>query len=481
MIEMKYSRILSYVGLFFYLFVPVIGFSEVRTYFSPKGGAENQVIQHILSARKSIDIAMYSFTSKSILGALEELKKKHPEVKIRMVFNDAANQKPDAPGGKSQALRSQEFEMLAIDVRMVSKIMHHKFMIVDGFPQGLRGDEDFSNTILFTGSGNFSSSAENRYDENFLEIKNESFIITEFQKEFELMWNYSADFPTGTSFKNPKEYLGKIKPSSFLSPIFTSQNFKENLKFDLNGNRVVSQIFEEAILRAKKSIYVATGHFRFKPLADALIKAQKLNPKLDIRVIVDSQEYVTKNRHAKHMQDYENCYQDIGSDPSEDDIDTCELKGGYELSRYLSDAQIPLRLKYYSYKWYYPLEPQMHHKYMVIDGDEVFTGSYNWSKNAEFNTFENIVYIRGENFSSIVDSFLENFFKLWELNRDRIELHKDNLKNQNRVPLHFSPLSLSIVEVDEIRGLLNEEIPGFFKNAKPEHRTWDKRKGVGEE
>ena len=42
-----------------------------------------------------------------------------------------------------------------------------------------------------------------------------------------------------------------------------------------------------------------------------------------------------------------------------------------------------------------PTPSQMHHKYMVIDGDELWTGSFNLSDNAEHNTMENMLDFRG--------------------------------------------------------------------------------------
>lgn len=52
----------------------------------------------------------------------------------------------------------------------------------------------------------------------------------------------------------------------------------------------------------------------------------------------------------------------------------------------------------------------MHHKYAVIDGRLVITGSYNWSDNAEENNDENALFLRD---SAIVNSYQANFNSMW--------------------------------------------------------------------
>ncbi|MBI3019656.1 MAG: hypothetical protein HYY61_07195, partial [Deltaproteobacteria bacterium] len=173
--------------------------------------------------------------------------------------------------------------------------------------------------------------------------------------------------------------------------------------------------------------------------------------------------------------------QALGPNPSEEELEKCELAGQMKFSRYLAQNGIDARVKYSSYIWYYAYDPQMHHKYMIVDGAEVWSGSYNWSRNAEFNTFENVVHYQGEALASVAREYVNNFWGSWELNREEFSLHLSKLQTQNRVHLHFPPMTLSLDEVDKAQELLLEQVPGFFEKAKPEHRIWDKRKNKGEE
>ena len=77
-----------------------------------------------------------------------------------------------------------------------------------------------------------------------------------------------------------------------------------------------------------------------------------------------------------------------------------------------------MRFKYYSYRWHYSTAKQMHHKYLLIDGDELYTGSYNLSDNAEHNTFENMLVFRGLPFGALISAYQDNFLALWDTARD---------------------------------------------------------------
>jgi phosphatidylserine/phosphatidylglycerophosphate/cardiolipin synthase-like enzyme len=52
----------------------------------------------------------------------------------------------------------------------------------------------------------------------------------------------------------------------------------------------------------------------------------------------------------------------------------------------------------------------MHHKFMVIDGEIVVTGSYNWSAAAEERNDENLVVIRDR---GVAEAFEREFERIW--------------------------------------------------------------------
>lgn len=59
----------------------------------------------------------------------------------------------------------------------------------------------------------------------------------------------------------------------------------------------------------------------------------------------------------------------------------------------------------------------MHHKFAVIDGRMVVTGSFNWTRNASFNNWENVVIIQSEEVA-----------KMYKAEWDRIKTWKKGSK-----------------------------------------------------
>jgi len=84
-------------------------------------------------------------------------------------------------------------------------------------------------------------------------------------------------------------------------------------------------------------------------------------------------------------------------------MDTSQPKARGGEYRRLTQAGIPVLVEE---------EPGlMHHKFMVIDGETVVTGSYNWSAAADDRNFENAIVVRDP---EVARAFTEEFERLWE-------------------------------------------------------------------
>ena len=144
----------------------------------------------------------------------------------------------------------------------------------------------------------------------------------------------------------------------------------------------------------------------------------------------------------------------------------CENRGvhfGYELY----EAGIPLRYKYYSYRWHYSYAIQMHHKYVIVDGQRVASGSYNFSNNAEHATLENLVFYEGERYPALVSSFVANFSTLW--NTGDGTLYNDLLDevrgDSASFPIVFEPMSLDWQQVTELKEAIRSECPDINSHS----------------
>lgn len=124
---------------------------QIENAFSPGAGAEGLVLRLIDSAKSTIRLAAYSFTSPKIVYAL--LSAKHRGVDVQLVVDDKGN--------RSRSSISAINIMLGADipVRANSKyaIHHDKYMVVDEMH-------------VQTGSFNYSQAAAKSNSENVLVV-----------------------------------------------------------------------------------------------------------------------------------------------------------------------------------------------------------------------------------------------------------------------------------------------------------------------
>ncbi|MDE2029923.1 MAG: phospholipase D family protein, partial [Alphaproteobacteria bacterium] len=120
--------------------------ASVELAFSPNGGAENLVIKAIGSAKRSIDVAAYAFTSHPIAEALIAAHGKG--VNVRVVIDHEQVEKyyhSIAPYLIAHGVK------LRVDI--VHSLMHDKYLVIDG-------------KTVETGSFNYTVSAQRYNAEN---------------------------------------------------------------------------------------------------------------------------------------------------------------------------------------------------------------------------------------------------------------------------------------------------------------------------
>ncbi|MEZ4440041.1 MAG: phospholipase D-like domain-containing protein [Polyangiaceae bacterium] len=443
--------------------------------FSPQPyyQSHNVAVADLIDAAVStLDIAMYSFSDEGIYDALEAAVQRG--VSVRFIFETASEDRKKT-GSSLASSRSARLEAMGIDVRWVNKIMHHKFMIVDGARTSL---EAAKTGTLVTGSGNWSFGAASKYDENTLFLEGQETLNLLYQQEFNHLWDHSRDFVFDSSLVSPAAIAiadGDIPADASSRAVFTSENF--NVSGDtfsvVSGNNHVANAMVAAIDAATDSIWIASGHLRSRPVAEALIAKKQAMPGIDIRVYLDGQEYISSWFHAQQQADLDVCLADAGTSLSKQR--QCLDKGflfGYEVGQ----AGIDVRYKYYAFRWDYSYADQMHNKLMLIDGDELWTGSYNLSDNAEHNTFENLAVLRGLPYANLIADYQARFEALWDTNRDG---SYDDLMNEvataSVIPIVFTPMALSWTEVTDLKDAIVSRCPDVysdpFKDDPAGHQT----------
>lgn len=154
----------------FLLLTPVYVFasSNIEVGFSPENTSLPLVIKAINSAKSSICVAAYSFTSKPVSEALYSAHKRG--VKVQVVADAKANQ------GKYTA--TTFLANHGLDVRLNSNysIMHNKFIVID-------------NKTIETGSFNYSAAAVNKNAENVVVMWNYPDIAAKYGAECTRLFN----------------------------------------------------------------------------------------------------------------------------------------------------------------------------------------------------------------------------------------------------------------------------------------------------
>ncbi|MCH9652239.1 MAG: endonuclease [Planctomycetes bacterium] len=135
--------------------------------FSPRDDCSHRICRMIESARKQIDICVFTITDDRVTRAIKNAHQRQVQVRI-ISDND-----------KSYDLGSdiEHLSQTGISVRIdqTSYHMHHKFAL-------------FDSKFILTGSYNWTRSASKNNSENLI-ITNEPGLLLRFESEFEKLWN----------------------------------------------------------------------------------------------------------------------------------------------------------------------------------------------------------------------------------------------------------------------------------------------------
>jgi len=432
--------------------------ARIDVVFSPQVAANSsnaRIAKLIREAQHTVDVAMYSYSDAGISAALADAADRG--VQVRFLFDTARDDKTLTDPAARASSKSGRIEADGIDVRYVNKILHHKFAIVDG----PRDDAARAATAkVVTGSANWSSTGGTVFDENTLFVENSAEISASFQLEFDALWRGSREF-TGPAPTQGQSLVAitpaQVPDEAGLGVLFTRANMKpggsDGTTWSTNKDLLsVSDQFVAAIGRAQTSIHIASGHMRLRPVAEALIAKKQADPSIDISVYLDQQEFISVSGDNFQRAEVEDCEARATTSNAKRDC-------GYNdflFSKALVDAGIDVRFKSYAYRWNHTYAVQMHSKYMIVDGKELISGSYNLSMNAEHATFENALHVSGPQFARLTDAFEQNFAAMWETGRadDLLSKLRTEIATAANIPLVFPSMALTYSEFDQLRVLI---------------------------
>jgi phosphatidylserine/phosphatidylglycerophosphate/cardiolipin synthase-like enzyme len=429
---------------------------------TPMEGEEgfSRMYDLIGNAKKYVFVSVYSWSDSGLEKSLE--KALANKVKVKVVLHPTLKNSPklDSVVPNLEAMGA-EFKISPLN-------MHEKFILID--------DETIVNT-----SANFSNGAKKRYSENivFHELKKENTqsiknILSDFKNEFVILWNTSKDIVTNNE-QNADKMTGftkqlnepnlnsniilfsssmnwTLKDNAPTSTAYKAGKYQSLVKKNYSGSNeqrwTVRDITIKSIRNAKKSIYLSLNHFNIRVISDELIKAVERG--IDVKLTVDNQEYKSKPNDLEMTPQFV--------------LDWASLQGKREP---------PVRVKYYSH------EPSPknwllnHHKFILIDYENpedtvLLTGSYNFSKTAEHNQFDNLVLYKNSLYTNLYKSFYDEFNNQWNWNRENNVPNKEIVNmffvtKNDSYPLHIpEAVSLSWSEIQSLRAKINQNAPGIF-------------------
>jgi len=133
--------------------------------FAPDENCDAKLVKYILSAKESLDIAIFELTHQKIVDAIVQQSFK---IKVRLIINRKMSKDND------KAIETLRENKVFFRIGKQKGIMHNKFTILDG-------------KRLETGSFNYTNAASHSNQENQIYLSTPS-IVERYKERFQKMW-----------------------------------------------------------------------------------------------------------------------------------------------------------------------------------------------------------------------------------------------------------------------------------------------------
>ncbi|MEG4248728.1 phospholipase D-like domain-containing protein [Microcoleus sp. Pol10D4] len=260
-----------------------------------------------------------------------------------------------------------------------SGLMHHKFIVID------------RKTLIVT-SANFTTSdihgdfksAESRGNPNNLLKLQSPELAKVFSEEFSIMWGDGPGRKPDSKFgvKKPIRQIARVRVGSATVAVqFSPATKKTPWQQTPNG------LIDRTLASSSKSVNLALFVFSAQQLADTLgVKSQT---GVGIKALVDSSFIYRPYSEAMDMMGaslLEGCKLEVENRPWNQPLTTVGMPK-------------------------LPVGDRLHHKFGVVDGTTVITGSHNWSEAANRANDETLLVVES---STVAAHFQQEFDRLYQ-------------------------------------------------------------------
>jgi cardiolipin hydrolase len=136
------------------------------TYFAPADDCPAKIRSLLATARNSVDICVFTITDDRVSDAIIDAHRRR--LAVRVISDD------DKSGDRGSDIGRLKSAGVEVRIDRSDDHMHHKFAI-------------FDHRLLLNGSYNWTRSAANRNQENFL-VTGESRFVEDFARQFDRLW-----------------------------------------------------------------------------------------------------------------------------------------------------------------------------------------------------------------------------------------------------------------------------------------------------
>jgi phosphatidylserine/phosphatidylglycerophosphate/cardiolipin synthase-like enzyme len=382
----------------------------------PGDDLEHQIVQSINSARKSVDVAIQELRLPRIAQALAH--RHRSGIKVRLIVENIYNRPIALTSPQLAVLPKREQERHAELLQLAdtnkdgvlseaevssgdalviirdagipviddtadgskgSGLMHHKFVVIDG------------KTVIVT-SANFTTSdihgdfkaAESRGNPNNLLRLSSPELAKLFTEEFDIMWGDGPGGKPDSKFgvKKPMRPIARVRVGSATVAVqFSPATSKTPWQQSPNG------LIDRTLASSSKSVNLALFVFSAQQLANTL--EAKSQQGVSIRALVDSSFVYRPYSEAMDMMGaslLQNCKLEVENRP---------------WAKPLTTVGMPKL----------PVGDRLHHKFGVVDGKTVITGSHNWSEAANRTNDETLLVIES---ATVAAHFEREFDRLYQ-------------------------------------------------------------------
>ena len=377
----------------------VSSYSEpYRQVTRPGDDLEQLLVYNINSARKTVDVAVQELRLPRIAQAL--VHRHRSGIKVRVIVENLYNRLIALSPSQLAALpkrerdRYAEFLQLAdankdgslsdaeiasgdalamvknagiaviddtADGSKGSGLMHHKFVVIDG-ETVIVASANFTTSDIH---GDFVSAESRGNPNNLLRLKSLE-LAKLFTKEFGIMWGDGPGGKPDSKFgvKKPMRPIARVRVGSATVAVqFSPATSKTPWQQTPNG------LIDRTLANAKTSVNLALFVFSAQQLANTL--EAKSQQGVGIRALVDSSFVYRPYSEAMDMMGaslLQNCKLEVENRP---------------WAKPLTAVGMPKL----------PAGDRLHHKFGVVDGTTVITGSHNWSEAANRANDETLLVI----------------------------------------------------------------------------------------